>query len=90
MPRTGAFRSILDRLFYSFDKDQNGTVDFREFVLGLSGFVARTMEQKVDALFDAYDADGSGTISVAEFFQLIHGSRNRLSDMVRMLVDDKY
>ncbi|GLD93808.1 hypothetical protein PINS_up002413 [Pythium insidiosum] len=49
-----ASESFLRRLFQMFDADGDGRIDFREFVVGLNGFVRGSLEDKVDALFDVY------------------------------------
>ncbi|KAJ0408693.1 hypothetical protein ATCC90586_007719 [Pythium insidiosum] len=49
-----ASESFLRRLFQMFDADGDGRIDFREFVVGLNGFVRGSLEDKVDALFEVY------------------------------------
>ena len=45
------------RIFQAFDEDANGTISFREFVLGLSVFLPRsTIEEKLDRMLQADEA----------------------------------
>lgn len=49
-----ASETFLRRLFLTFDGDGDGKIDFREFVVGLNGFVKGTPQEKVRALFALY------------------------------------
>ena len=49
---------LLRRLFEAFDRSRSGSVDFREFVLGLSIASKGTPNEKLDLSFKVYDIDG--------------------------------
>ncbi|OQR90034.1 hypothetical protein THRCLA_09458 [Thraustotheca clavata] len=73
--------SLIKRLYQVFDKDGNGTIDFREFIIGLNSLVKGTLEQKLDTLFALYDKDGSGTISVSELVLILNGGQEKMSQL---------
>lgn len=62
-------KGFLIRILECFDKDQNGHVDFFEFVKGLSLFgLEGTKEEKLRFLFNFYDIEKDGIISNRELF----------------------
>ena len=62
---------LLRRLFEAFDRSRSGSVDFREFVLGLSIASKGTPNEKLDLSFKVYDIDGTGEVRKAEMVQVL-------------------
>ena len=63
------------RIFQAFDDDNNGTISFQEFVVGLSVFSPRsTLEEKLDLSFRIYDMDGDGSIDKSELYAILRAS----------------
>eukprot|EP00752_Nemacystus_decipiens_P012818 g11352.t1 len=54
-----------DRMFDLFDKDGNGTVDYKEFLEGMSSF-KRSGDKALRFCFDIYDKDGVGCINLEQ------------------------
>ncbi|OQR93754.1 hypothetical protein ACHHYP_02298 [Achlya hypogyna] len=77
--------SLIKRLYDVFDKDGNGTIDFREFIIGLNSLVQGSLEQKLDTLFAVYDKDGSGTISVSELVLVLNGGQEKMSRLAEYI-----
>uniref|UniRef100_K3WH70 EF-hand domain-containing protein n=1 Tax=Globisporangium ultimum (strain ATCC 200006 / CBS 805.95 / DAOM BR144) TaxID=431595 RepID=K3WH70_GLOUD len=82
--------TFLRRLFLTFDADGDGKIDFREFVVGLNGFVKGTPEEKVHALFEIYKSDSSGkeTIAISDLLGLFQGDRHLYQELMRCV--DEY
>jgi hypothetical protein len=58
----------LRRLFYKFDKNRDGVVDFREFKrMLIFELHLKIRESDMDKLFTAYDSSQTGNINFAEF-----------------------
>lgn len=52
-----------------FDEDRSGSVDFKEFISGLSAFSSKgNKEEKLRFAFKVYDIDRDGYISNGELF----------------------
>lgn len=54
---------LSEKLFYVFDEDQSGTIDYKELIVGLEVFKEDSIEEKMKVFFDICDTDGSGSIS---------------------------
>jgi serine/threonine-protein phosphatase 2B regulatory subunit len=67
-----ATNPLACRMIAIFDEDGGGTVDFQEFVDGLSAFSRRgDREQKLRFAFKVYDMDRDGYISNGELFLVL-------------------
>ncbi|TPX76842.1 hypothetical protein CcCBS67573_g01912 [Chytriomyces confervae] len=67
----GAQYLFLERLFDAFDLDRNKTIDFREFIQGLSVFMKGSAEEKMELSFRLYDIDHSGSIEPKELINIM-------------------
>ena len=57
---------LARRLFTVFDKDGSGTIEWQEFMAGLSGCCSSSPEEKMALCFKLYDLDGDGFLVPAE------------------------
>eukprot|EP00088_Acartia_fossae_P063294 TRINITY_DN7702_c0_g1_i1.p1 TRINITY_DN7702_c0_g1~~TRINITY_DN7702_c0_g1_i1.p1 ORF type:complete len:179 (-),score=9.83 TRINITY_DN7702_c0_g1_i1:93-602(-) len=82
---------LVRRVIDIFDDDENGEVDFREFIQGLSHFSARgNIECKLRFAFRVYDVDNDGYISNGELFQVLKMMvGNNLKDAQLQQIVDK-
>ncbi|KAF1334858.1 Gamma-tubulin complex component 4, partial [Globisporangium splendens] len=82
--------TFLRRLFLTFDADGDGKIDFREFVVGLNGFVKGTPEEKVHVLFEIYKSDSSDkeTVAISDLLGLFQGDRHLYQELMRCV--DEY
>mmetsp|Transcript_17257 Transcript_17257/g.41560 ORF Transcript_17257/g.41560 Transcript_17257/m.41560 type:complete len:174 (-) Transcript_17257:36-557(-) len=63
---------LVQRVISIFDVDQNGTVSFIEFLVGLARLAAGTdEEQKLRFAFEVYDVNRDGFISNGDLFQVM-------------------
>ncbi|KJR80392.1 protein phosphatase 3, regulatory subunit [Sporothrix schenckii 1099-18] len=79
------------RMIAIFDEDGGGTVDFQEFVAGLSAFSSKgNKEQKLRFAFKVYDIDRDGYISNGELFVVLKMMvGNNLKDQQLQQIVDK-
>eukprot|EP00930_Biecheleria_cincta_P083656 TRINITY_DN73188_c0_g1_i1.p1 TRINITY_DN73188_c0_g1~~TRINITY_DN73188_c0_g1_i1.p1 ORF type:complete len:813 (+),score=132.77 TRINITY_DN73188_c0_g1_i1:142-2580(+) len=67
----------IDLIIESLDSNDNGLIDYSEFIAGCLDLASDGMKAKLRAVFDIFDLDGSGTISVDELRQVLtHGGAN--------------
>ena len=60
------------KIFNAFDKSKNGTIEFGEYIHGISSVCERaSIEERAKFCFDIYDIDNSGTIGQPELFEII-------------------
>ncbi|KAM6142335.1 calaxin [Phoenicopterus ruber ruber] len=65
---------IMDRVFRTFDRDNDSCVSVVEWVEGLSVFLRGTLEERIKYCFEVYDLNGDGYISREEMFQMLKNS----------------
>lgn len=82
---------LVQRVIDIFDEDQNGEVDFKEFIQGVSQFsVKGDKETKLRFAFRIYDVDNDGYISNGELFQVLKMMvGNNLKDSQLQQIVDK-
>lgn len=54
--------NVGERLFLAFDKDKNGTIDFREFAISFALMGSGSAQDKFFFMFTTIDLDGNGFI----------------------------
>ena len=63
---------LATRLIAILDTDASQTIDFKEFILGLSAFSSKgNKEEKLKFAFKVYDMDRDGFISNGELFLVL-------------------
>eukprot|EP00049_Salpingoeca_infusionum_P003666 m.69506 g.69506 ORF g.69506 m.69506 type:complete len:184 (-) comp12225_c1_seq4:96-647(-) len=67
----GDATAFAHRVFDRFDIDHDGTINFREFVCGLSVASRGAVREKLDWAFGLYDIDGDGTVTLDEMEQIL-------------------
>ncbi|XP_074756385.1 calaxin [Athene noctua] len=65
---------IMDRVFHTFDRDNDNCISVVEWVEGLSVFLRGTLEERIKYCFEVYDLNGDGYISREEMFQMLKNS----------------
>ncbi|XP_019850352.1 PREDICTED: uncharacterized protein LOC105312226 [Amphimedon queenslandica] len=63
--------ALGDRLFDAFDKKKNGSIDFEEFVCGLSIILHGSFSTKCQLLFDLFNISGDEGVSREELHSLL-------------------
>ena len=70
--------AFLDALFKLFDRDNNGSIDFSEFVYALAIYQNKSKsipeEDKMKVFFKLYDVDGDGEISQNDLSTILRES----------------
>ena len=61
---------FLEQLFRIFDKDSDGSIDFKEFMIATDMTSSGDPEEKLRWAFRMYDKDGSGEIDVDEMVDI--------------------
>uniref|UniRef100_A0A8C5H1P6 EF-hand domain-containing protein n=1 Tax=Gouania willdenowi TaxID=441366 RepID=A0A8C5H1P6_GOUWI len=67
-------RMIMDQVFRTFDKDNDGFLSVKEWIKGLSVFLRGTLDERIKYCFGVYDLNGDGYISREEMFHMLKSS----------------
>ncbi|XP_048371878.1 lysophosphatidylcholine acyltransferase 2 [Sphaerodactylus townsendi] len=66
---------VLEELFALFDRNGDGTIDFREYVIGLSVLCnPANTEETIHMAFQLFDLDNDGVITEDEFASVVRSS----------------
>ncbi len=69
---------ISNYVFDSFDKDNNGTITFNEFVIAFALTSRGDPAKKLDFAFDVYDSDNNGSLDSNELKTVLYGMLDML------------
>ncbi|NXR08330.1 EFCB1 protein, partial [Semnornis frantzii] len=65
---------MMDRVFRTFDRDNDSCISAEEWVGGLAVFLRGTLEERIKYCFEVYDLNGDGYITRDEMFQMLKNS----------------
>lgn len=68
---SGNAETFCDHVFRTFDQDNSGAIDFKEFLLAINVTSSGSPEQKLEWAFKMYDIDNSSTIELSEMVKII-------------------
>jgi len=68
---SGNAGQFCKHVFRCFDTDDNGVIDFKEFLLSMDINCSGTPEEKLNWAFRMYDVDGNGYIDILEMTKLV-------------------
>ena len=71
LPSNGNAALLVDQIFRIFDKDGDGSISFREFILATDMTASGTAEEKARWCFKMLDKDGSGAVEMEEVIEII-------------------
>ncbi|XP_069127574.1 neuronal calcium sensor 2-like [Argopecten irradians] len=77
---TGTPDTFCEHVFRSFDKDNSGKIDFKEFLLAINITSGGNPEDKLNWAFNMYDIDGNGSIEKKEMVEIIAAIYNMLGN----------
>ncbi|KAA3676617.1 uncharacterized protein DEA37_0008519 [Paragonimus westermani] len=67
----GNAEEFCTHVFRTFDKDNSGRIDFKEFLLAINITSGGDPEEKLEWAYQMYDIDGNGTIERTEMVEII-------------------
>lgn len=79
---------FCEHVFRTFDSDNSGRIDFKEFLLAINITSAGKPEQKLEWAFTMYDINGDGTIDQKEMVEIISAIYNMVGSALTESTED--
>jgi len=86
--KDGDASKFASHVFRTFDNNGDQSIDFREFICGLSITCHGSREDKLRWAFNMYDIDKSGTITEDELTEIIRSIYNMMAGDEKQLSDN--
>lgn len=74
----GNAEEFCTHVFRTFDKDNSGKIDFKEFLLAINITSGGRPKEKLEWAYQMYDIDGNGTIERNEMIEIIRVSAHSI------------
>merc|ERR1712168_175936 len=86
---TGDVDAFAEHAFRTFDLNDDGALDFREFMTSLSITTRGTTEEKLKWVFSMYDADADGFVTKEEMLVIVRAVYSMIGEQVHELPEDE-
>ena len=78
----------MDKMFEEIDIDNNGTIDYTEFVMATMSAKNMMTNEKLSQAFKLFDKDGNGSIDASEIKEVLGKNGGLTNEQIEQIIRD--
>ena len=77
---------IYDRIFSFYDQNNDGLIDFEEFIKGLANLTRKNLDERLKRIFQGYDINNDGYVDRKDFLRMFRAYYAANKELTRDII----